>query len=114
MIGKVVIGSLIFIVLLVEVIGIHYVTIQNGSHTGVITAVETTGIIFKTVTVYVKTDPMSSQEDTYCLIDRSLIPKLIEKEEAKEKVTVIYTDYLVKGQLYCNGESGGIITGING
>lgn len=108
----VIILVIIFAFLYLEVFGIHYTTLKNGTHTGTITAVETSGIIFKTVTVYVKTDPMSSQEDAYCLIDTSLIPMLKEHEFSKDTVTIQYINYLWKGWKYCDAEEGGIITGI--
>ena len=92
--------------------GWHYQTLYNGEHTGSITAIETTGIFFKTTTVYFKSDVQSSQEDMYCLIDESLIPELKLLSENKSKVTIKYIDYLVKGDKYCNSEPGGIIVGI--
>jgi hypothetical protein len=102
----------LFLFTIVMIFGIPYITITNASHTGIVTAIETTGIIFKTTTVYIKTDSMSSQEDSYCLIDQSLIDKLRTYEESKEKITITYNNYLLQGLKNCNGESGGIIIGI--
>ena len=107
---KLILFLILIIALVMMTFGIHYKTTINGTHTGVITAIETNGIIFKTTTVYVKTNPMSSQEDEYCLIDKSLIPELQKLEESTENVTVIYNNYLYKGFYYCNGEPA-IITG---
>lgn len=103
----------VLLITLIEVIGIPYETLSNGSHTGIITAIETSGIIFKTTTVYVKTDAQSSQEDKYCLIDKSLIPKLEQHEFAKEQVTIYFKNNLVKGYLNCDSEPGGIIIGVS-
>jgi len=100
------------IVSVVEIFGIPYQTTVNGSHTGLITAVETTGIIFKTTTVYVKTDAQSSQEDKYCLKDKSLIEKLKAYEYSKQSVTVYFNDYLLMGLKNCDNEQGGIIIGV--
>ena len=110
--GILIIIAIVALLSFVEVLGIPYETTVDGSHTGVITAVETTGIIFKTVTVYVKTDEQSSQEDMYCLIDRSLVPTLKEYEQNKQQVTVYFNNFLIKGLKNCNGEQGGIITGV--
>jgi hypothetical protein len=109
--GILIVIAIIFVGLLVETLGIHYTTTLNGTHTGMISAVETNGIIFKTHTVYVKTDSTSSQEDAYCLIDESLIPQLKKLEQTKTKITVTYHNYLLKGWKYCNGEAA-IITGV--
>lgn len=92
-------------------VGIHIITTRDGSHTGYVTAIEENGIIFKTITVYFKTDTQSSQEDSYCLIDRSLIPPLREKQENKEKVTITFFDYLMPSFFEC-GNGIGIIDGV--
>lgn len=42
-------------------------TTTNGKHTGIVTAIEDNGLIWKTTTVYFKTSAYTSQEDTYCL-----------------------------------------------
>jgi len=98
--------------LVVELQGIHYRTITNGTHTGFVTAVETTGILFKTTRVYVKTDAQSSQEDVYCLIDKSLIPILKELESSKQQITIKYDNYFIQGWRYCDAEPAGIIIGV--
>jgi hypothetical protein len=93
----------------------------TGEHTGYITAVERGGIFFKNNTVYLKTDPQSSQEDAYCVVDESLIPILKELSVSRERVTVSFNDYLIRGLDTCTtmmvlDESSngvvGIITGI--
>jgi len=96
---------------LIGVVGIHIKTTENGTHTGYVTAIETNGLIFKTVTVYFKTDVESSQEDAYCLIDKSLIPTLQQKQESQEKVTITFYDYLMTSWTEC-GTGTGIISGV--
>ena len=88
-----------------------HVQIGQGEHTGYITAVETNGIFFKTGTAYVKSDTQSSQEDVYCVADKSLLPQLTALSEQKAHVSVSYVDWLVKGFAYCNGEDA-VITGV--
>lgn len=104
---------LLFVVIyvIVGIVGIHIKTTRDGTHTGYVTAIEENGIIFKTITVYFKTDVQSSQEDKYCLIDRSLIPMLEEKQTNKEKVTIIFYDYLMPSFFEC-GSGEGIIDGL--
>lgn len=98
--------GILIVIFMLAFYGIHWITTENGTHTGYITAVETNGIIFKTVSVYVKSDVSSSQEDIYCLIDKSLIDILKQKEESKEKVTVYYYDYFVTSIKECSKGSG--------
>jgi hypothetical protein len=92
--------------------GVHIITTENGRHTGTITAVETNGMIFKTISVYFKSDAQSSQEDVYCLIDKSLIPIIEQKAQDKAKVTLIYMDYFITSVAECGTYNGGIIVGI--
>jgi hypothetical protein len=102
----------ILIIVMVFAIGIHIETTRGGTHTGYVTAIEENGIWFRTTSVYFKTDAQSSQEDRYCLIDKSLIPMLQEKEASKEKVTITFNAYLAPGWNNCKIEDNGIITGI--
>ena len=102
----------IILFLIFQVIGLHITTLIDGKHTGYVTAIETGGIIWKTTTVYFKTETESSQEDKYCLIDKSLIDILKQKQKSKERITIEYRDYLIKGMVHCNAEEGGIIIGI--
>ena len=110
---------LIFLVIILAVCvlfftGIHIKTTDNGTHTGTITAIETNKMfpyIFETTTVYFKTDAQSSQEDTYCLIDKSLIPELEQLQKEKKLITIEYMDYLLPAMKEC-GFGNGIITGV--
>ena len=110
---------LIFLVIVLAVCvlfftGIHIKTTDNGTHTGTITAIETNKMfpyIFETTTVYFKTDTQSSQEDAYCLINQSLIPKLEQLQKDKELITIEYIDYLLPSMKEC-WIGDGIITGV--
>ena len=76
-------------------------TPNSGQHTGYITSVEKTGFIFQTWTVYVKTDPQSSQEDTYCITDSRIITQLQQYEKARLPVTVYYAAPLILWTWQC-------------
>ena len=95
----------------IDINGININT-GHGEHTGFITAVETNGIIWKTGTVYFKTDTQSSQEDTYCVINTEVKQQLVKLGEEKKQITIIYEDRLVRGLKNCDFEEGGIIVGI--
>jgi hypothetical protein len=105
---------LVIIIILVGIIftlgvqGIKY-EISNGEHTGYITAVETNGLIWKTDSVYVKSELSSSQEDRYCIIDKEISTKLKQKAVDKEKVTLIYNDWLVRGMENCEPTDSAIV-----
>ena len=117
LISKIIFGVVIFLaVIVVMFTGIHIKTTNDGSHTGTITAIETNKMfpyIFETTTVYFKTDAQSSQEDRYCLIDKSLIPELEQLQREKKQVTVKYMDYLLPAMKEC-GMGNGIIIGVEG
>ena len=109
-IGFIVVGLLI-LTFVIPYTGWHIVT-SNGEHKGFITSAETTGLVFKTHTVYVKTDTQSSQEDSYCVVDDEVFKKLKDAVETKEPITVVYIDWFSRGIANCNGELAGVITGI--
>ena len=77
----------------------------TGQHSGYVTAIETNGLIWKTSSVYFKTDPKSSQEDIYCIKDRELMEKLKELSLNKKLVTIKYKTVLSAGLKYCSFES---------
>ena len=81
-----------------------HIKTASGEHTGYVTAVETTGVFWKTGTAYIKTDPQSSQEDAYCIQSPQVYNQLEQYSESRAKVTVDYVDYLSKGIAHCNGE----------
>lgn len=84
--------------------GIQYET-ARGMHTGYITAVMESGIIFKTGTAYIKTDVSSSQEDSYCFMDDSVGMQLKEYATSKEHVNVYFFSWLSAGIKNCAGEN---------
>jgi len=76
-------------------------TPDSGQHTGYVTAVEKTGIVFQTWTAYIKTDPQSSQEDTYCVTDSHTISDLQTYEKDRTPVTVYYSTPILLGSWQC-------------
>ncbi len=59
---KVVIVAML-IMIIVSLLSGCIETMNNGKHSGQITAIEKEGVIWKTYTVYVKSDISSSQEE---------------------------------------------------
>ncbi len=101
-------GTLVIVVLFIGALyalisGIHHET-TVGEHTGYVTAVERRGLYFKTFRAYVKTDPQSSQEDEYCVVDPKVYSKLEELAQKKTQVTVSFNSWLISGQKNCAGE----------
>jgi hypothetical protein len=114
-IGVIFVIFAIFSLILISAIGIHIKTMENGHHTGYVTAIETNGIIWKTDSVYFKTDAQSSQEDRYCVIDKELKQKLLMFQQTKKLVTITYMQYFSAGWNNCKiDDSAGIITGVEG
>lgn len=105
----IIVSSLIFPIIF-SIIGIHRIT-GNGTHVGYITAISTHGLFFPTSRAYVKTDIQSSQENSYCVIDKSLMPILKDFADKKEKVEVTFFSYVSAGVSNCNGE-GDIISSV--
>ena len=99
-IALVIIGVIAYL----PIFGWHKET-ADGEHTGYITSVERTGILFKTFRVYLKTDPQSSQEDSYCVVDPAVYSQLEKLSEQKTQVTVSYFSWLVSGIKNCGGEN---------
>lgn len=77
----------------------------NGSHTGYITAVEKSGVIWKTGRAYVKTDTQSSQEDQYCVRDQKVYDELVKAQTNKEKVIIKFDAPLIIANWECGGEN---------
>lgn len=103
------IGSIIILQLLSGCIE----TLSKGEHNGQITAIEKSGLIWKTYSVYVKSDISSSQEDRYCVEDESLIPQLEQLSKNRTKITLIYRGELYIAPWRCNlDESDNIIIGV--
>ena len=110
-VSTLVIGFICYCILILPFVGWHYQTTQ-GEHTGYITATETDGLLFKTHTVYLKTDTQSNQEDAYCVVDDSVFNQLEVAATSKERITVKFIDWFSRGISKCGGESGGVIVGI--
>jgi hypothetical protein len=87
-------------------------TLSNGKHAGQITSIEKEGLIWKTYTVYVKSDISSSQEDTYCVEDQGILPELYQASKDRAKITLLYRDEIIVAPWRCGSYNGGIITGI--
>lgn len=100
----------IFIYLLI--FGVQIKTTENGKHTGYITAIETSGIIFKTNSVYFKTETESSQEDVYCVIDNKVKEELSKLQVEKKRVNIIYENYIWNGLKKCDFGDIAIIKGV--
>lgn len=88
----------------ISTVGFQYPTGQ-GQQTGYITAVEKTGVFFKTWTAYVKTDTTSTQEDSYCVKDPAIIAQLLADSSSVAHVTIDYYSVLSPGVTNCNHES---------
>ena len=98
------IGLLVlFVVFVVPIRGFHYET-GRGQHTGYITAVEKTGVFFKTGTMYFKTDAQSSQEDKYCFTNQYTELALDQYSRSRTQVVVSYYSWLSAGIANCAGE----------
>ena len=93
--------------------GIHIQTSQ-GTQTGTISAVEKNGWLFPMYEAYVKTNPQSSQEDRYCVIDPTVYTELQTLSSEQKISTISYIDYLVQGAKSCGVQESieGIITGV--
>ncbi len=101
-------SGIIFLIILVGsfyvlIGGLHRET-ADGEHTGYIGAVERNGLFFKTFRAYIKTDPQSSQENEYCVVDPKIYSQLEEMAQQKTQVTVSYFSWLVSGLKSCSGE----------
>jgi hypothetical protein len=83
---------------------------NSGQHTGYVSSVEQSGIIWKTWTAYIKTDPQSSQEDSYCVTDPSVVDQLKSVATQRSSVTVYYSVPLMTWKWQCGGEQS-IISG---
>lgn len=77
------------------------VNISSGSHNGYITAVEKSGLIWKTGTVYIKTELSSTQEDFYCVEDENVYNDLVKYKDLGVKVKIHFTDELIIAPWRC-------------
>jgi hypothetical protein len=100
-IAIIILGAILYL----PIFGWHKET-ADGEHTGYITSVERTGLFFKTFRVYLKTDPQSSQEDSYCVVDPNIYSQLERFSQQKTQVTVSYFSWIISGIKNCGGEDG--------
>jgi hypothetical protein len=100
------IGAVLVLVWIVNAFGNgwHRET-SHGDHVGYITAVEKTGIWWKTGRAYLKTDTQSSQEDAYCVIDEGVYKQLKNFSAQKAHIKVEFADYMIRGWKLC-GDAG--------
>lgn len=83
-------GFILFIFIFLPIMFLFSVgTPNNGSHTGYVTSVETSGLIFRTNGVYFKTDTQSSQEDKYCATNE-VLDQLKKAQVEKKLITINY------------------------
>jgi len=114
------IGAIFFtlVVFFVIVAGIFFHIVglpiedSRGEHTGYITAVETNGLIWKTDSVYIKSELSSSQEDRYCIIDEKITETLKQKAISGEKVTLVFNDWFSRGIKNCKTSDIAIVIGV--
>lgn len=90
----------------------HIGATNNGQHTGYVTAVEQEGLIWKTWRAYVKTDPQSSQEDSYCITDLNVVSQVQDLEKNRTLATVNYASPWLVWKWQCGGE-GSIIKSVS-
>lgn len=116
--------SVIEVVITLAVLGITFVVIlgilgaalgfrtpNNGEHTGYVTAVEKEGIIWRTDRAFFKTNTQSSQEDAYCVRSPAIVEQLKTKQEAGDRITILYGRSWFVWPWQCGNESS-IIQGI--
>lgn len=111
LLGVLVSLALFIIGLFVTIFFVSGFGFSNGTHTGYVTAVQESGIIWKTKRAYIKTSTESTQEDTYCVKDDAVYQTLIEKSKTGERVSVTYSHPLIEWNWNCGREKD-IISGV--
>lgn len=85
----------------------------NGRHVGYVTAVEDqTNATWNSTVVYVKSNPESTQEDTYCVQDATVRAALDRASEKRSPVVIHYHNGFVLWRWECNGGES-IIVGVD-
>jgi hypothetical protein len=107
---KILIGMILalFFFVYLPIHGIHWNT-GNGEQTGYVSAVEKTGLFWKTGRVYIKPTLESTQEDVYCVVDEEVFNKLKEVSVNKTSVTVKHKSFFSAGSMNCEGETAIIV-----
>ena len=62
------------------------VTTRDAEHVAYITSIEQNGVFFKGYNVYTKTDLSASNEDMFCVEDKSVLNELKSARDKQEKV----------------------------
>lgn len=96
---------------LVSTIFIGYHIPGQGTHTVYVTATETSGLIYETSKVYVKSDLASTQEDIYCVNDPHLLSELDLMAQQKQRITLHYKNGFIIPRWVCSPWSESIVTG---
>lgn len=104
-----IIGVLLFITFIVLLLVGLPIEDNTGTQVGYITTVETNGIIFKTVSIYIKSNLISSQEERYCAEEEDIIESLKIAMENNLKVKIYFNDVLFRGIDRCKSEDLDII-----
>ena len=94
---------LLWLIIYVPIFGFHYET-GRGTQVGYISAVEKSGIFFKTGTAYIKPELESTQEDNYCVVDEAVYQELAEMARNKQRVEVSHMSWFSAGITNCNAE----------
>ena len=77
---------------------------HDGSHAGIVTAVEyNSNILWPATLVYVKTGLKSRNETIYCVNDELLKKRLIELSKIGEFATIYYSNNPAMWKWECNG-----------
>lgn len=97
-----IIGIMISVVVF-PMIGIHK-EVGAGKQAGYISAVEKSGLFWKTGTAYVKPELSSTQEDVYCVDDDEVYAQLEKAAADRTRVEVSHISWLSAGITHCNGE----------
>ncbi len=109
-VGGAMLGLVAFIVCITLAFTANFHIPNSGQHTGYVTSVEQSGIIWKTWTAYVKTDPQSSQEDSYCVTDPNVVRDLQSAATEKSSITVYYSVPLMTWKWHCGWEQSTIVS----
>lgn len=92
----------------------------TGTANGVITSVENDGVIWKTYTIYIKTDAASTKEESYCIEpeNHALAQQLRGYAANRTPVEISFTNEFAIGPWRCTGDGSGnshsntMITGV--
>ena len=110
--AAIVIGIFLLVAVFMGIASFKWNTDANGTHSGIVTAIEQSGVFFKNYHVYFKTNSTSSQEDNYCVPQdqNDLINQLRDAQEKQKTITLHYTGVTGFGWNLCSYDQ---ITGIS-